>query len=52
MWWLRAIVPTTKSNQLYEGAPFPATASQYLSKYGGCKKITFMTLVYDADIDK
>ena len=27
---IRAIVPTTKSKQLYKGAPFPGTASAYL----------------------
>ena len=35
---IRAVFPSTKPKQFYKGAPFPATASAYLCKYGGCKK--------------
>ena len=38
---VRTIVPPTKSKQLYNVAPFPATASTYFCKYGGCKKQIF-----------
>ena len=38
---IQAIVPPTKSKQLYNGAPFPATASAYFCKYGGCKEYKF-----------
>ena len=38
---IRIIVPPAKSKQLYKGAPFPATPSAYLCKYGGCKKYKF-----------
>ena len=38
VWRLQAIVPLAKSNQLYEGAPFSATASRYLCNYADCKK--------------
>ena len=33
---IQAIVPPTKSKQLYNAAPFPGTESAYLCKYGGC----------------
>ena len=50
MWWLhttlsftsglqiRAIVPSTKSKQLYKGAQFQATEFTYLCKYDDYKK--------------
>ena len=38
---IQEIVPPTKSKQLYKGAPFPATASVYFSKYGDCKEYKF-----------
>ena len=38
---IRTIVPSSKSKQLYKGAPFPATVSAYLCKYGDCKKYKF-----------
>ena len=48
---VRAIVPSTMPEQLYKGAPFPATVFTYFCKYGNCKKNS-ATLVCDGDIDK
>ena len=36
----------------YKGALFPAATSVYRCKYGGCKNITSMTLVFDGDVVK
>ena len=47
-----AIIPSTKPKQLYKDIAFPATASACLCKYGGCKKINSVTLLYNGDIDK
>ena len=38
---MQAIVPATTPKQLYEGSPFPATASAYFCNYGGCKEYKF-----------
>ena len=43
---IRAIIPPTKSKQLYKGVPFPAAASAYLCKHGGCKKYKFCNSSY------
>ena len=51
VWWLytnfsfktglqiSAIVPSTEPKKIYKDVRFPATASAYLSRYGGCKNI-------------
>ena len=49
---MRVTVPSAKRKQFYKGAPFPVTASTYLWKNSGCKKLNSMTLVCDGNIDK
>ena len=49
---MQAIALPTKSKQLYQSAPFPATTSAYSVNTAVLKYINYITLVCDDDADK